>query len=87
MFPLCLIAPIQIAHHQPSIYVLDTPGVLVPSIPDIETGLKLALAGLTFLNFVGNHLNVLSFEVSSCIFGSESFMYRLRCTLLIENIK
>lgn len=36
---------VQIAH-QPSIYVLDTPGVLVPSIPDIETGLKLALAGL-----------------------------------------
>lgn len=35
---------IQIAH-QPSIYVLDTPGVLVPSIPDIETGLKLAAAG------------------------------------------
>ncbi|KAL3370560.1 hypothetical protein AABB24_007554 [Solanum stoloniferum] len=31
--------------HQPSIYVLDTPGVLVPSIPGIETGLKLALAG------------------------------------------
>ena len=35
---------LQIAQ-QPSIYVLDTPGVLVPSIPDIETGLKLALAG------------------------------------------
>ncbi|XP_058186596.1 uncharacterized protein LOC131303652 [Rhododendron vialii] len=30
---------------KPSIYVLDTPGVLVPSMPDIETGLKLALAG------------------------------------------
>lgn len=38
------IAGFKIAHH-PSIYVLDTPGVLVPSIPDIETGLKLALAG------------------------------------------
>ncbi|XP_062096329.1 short integuments 2, mitochondrial-like [Humulus lupulus] len=38
------IASFKIAH-QPSIYVLDTPGVLVPSIPDIETGLKLALAG------------------------------------------
>nr|POE73547.1 short integuments 2, mitochondrial [Quercus suber] len=34
----------QIAH-QPSIYVLDIPGVLVPSIPNIETELKLALAG------------------------------------------
>nr|POE61634.1 short integuments 2, mitochondrial [Quercus suber] len=31
--------------HQPSIYVLETPDVLVPSIPDIETELKLALAG------------------------------------------
>ncbi|XP_022156770.1 short integuments 2, mitochondrial isoform X2 [Momordica charantia] len=38
------IAGYKIAH-QPSIYVLDTPGVLVPSIQDIETGLKLALAG------------------------------------------
>jgi ribosome biogenesis GTPase A len=27
--------------------VLDTPGVLVPSIPDMETGLKLALTGYT----------------------------------------
>lgn len=35
---------LQIAQ-RPSIYVLDTPGVLVPSIADIETGLKLALAG------------------------------------------
>ncbi|KAA0056164.1 short integuments 2 [Cucumis melo var. makuwa] len=38
------IAGYKIAH-QPSIYVLDTPGVLVPSIQDTETGLKLALAG------------------------------------------
>lgn len=38
------IAGFKIAH-KPSIYVLDTPGVLVPSIPDIETGLKLALTG------------------------------------------
>ena len=37
----------QIAH-QPSIYVLDTPGVLVPSIPNIEMGLKLAFAGQAF---------------------------------------
>uniref|UniRef100_A0A7N0UMT2 G domain-containing protein n=1 Tax=Kalanchoe fedtschenkoi TaxID=63787 RepID=A0A7N0UMT2_KALFE len=39
--------------HQPSIYVLDTPGVLVPSIPDIETGLKLALAGSVKDSVVG----------------------------------
>lgn len=31
-------------------YVLDTPGVLVPNINDIETGLKLSLTGST------NHL-------------------------------
>ncbi|XP_075638487.1 uncharacterized protein LOC142610541 isoform X3 [Castanea sativa] len=37
------IAGYKIAH-QPSTYVLETPGVLVPSIPDIETELKLALA-------------------------------------------
>lgn len=51
----------QIAH-KPSIYVLDTPGVLVPSISDIETGLKLALAGtasieiIFLINFLFNHL-------------------------------
>nr|XP_023929466.1 short integuments 2, mitochondrial-like [Quercus suber] len=32
--------------HQPSIYVLETPGVLVPSILDIETEPKLAFAVL-----------------------------------------
>uniref|UniRef100_A0A7N2M1Y7 Uncharacterized protein n=1 Tax=Quercus lobata TaxID=97700 RepID=A0A7N2M1Y7_QUELO len=40
--------------HQPCIYVLDTPGVLVPSILDIKTGLKLALVG-TALHW--KHLN------------------------------
>ncbi|KAK7285624.1 hypothetical protein RJT34_20400 [Clitoria ternatea] len=38
---------------KPSIYVLDTPGVLVPSISDIETGLKLALAGSVKDSVVG----------------------------------
>ncbi|KAK2632590.1 hypothetical protein EUGRSUZ_L01356 [Eucalyptus grandis] len=46
------VAGFKIAHH-PSIYVLDTPGVLVPSIPDIETGLKLALAGSVKDSVVG----------------------------------
>ncbi|GMH08160.1 hypothetical protein Nepgr_010000 [Nepenthes gracilis] len=46
------IAGYKIAH-QPSIYVLDTPGVLVPSIPNIETGLKLALAGCVKDSVVG----------------------------------
>ncbi|XP_050230594.1 short integuments 2, mitochondrial [Mercurialis annua] len=46
------IAGYKIAN-QPSIYVLDTPGVLVPSIPDIETGLKLALAGSVKDSVVG----------------------------------
>lgn len=46
------IAGYKIAH-QPSIYVLDTPGVLVPSIADIETGLKLALAGSVKDSVVG----------------------------------
>ncbi|TYH32061.1 hypothetical protein ES288_A01G221500v1 [Gossypium darwinii] len=39
--------------HQPSIYVLDTPGVLVPNIPNIEIGLKLALAGSVKDSVVG----------------------------------
>ncbi|XP_019059749.1 PREDICTED: short integuments 2, mitochondrial [Tarenaya hassleriana] len=46
------IAGFKIAH-RPSIYVLDTPGVLVPSIPDVETGLKLALAGSVKDSVVG----------------------------------
>ncbi|KAI3869695.1 hypothetical protein MKX03_011892 [Papaver bracteatum] len=46
------IAGFKIAHH-PSIYVLDTPGILVPSIPDIETGLKLALTGSVKDSVVG----------------------------------
>ncbi|KAH6772148.1 P-loop containing nucleoside triphosphate hydrolases superfamily protein [Perilla frutescens var. frutescens] len=46
------IAGFKIAH-QPSIYVLDTPGVLVPSIPDIETGLKLTAAGSVKDSVVG----------------------------------
>ncbi|KAK1366188.1 short integuments 2, mitochondrial [Heracleum sosnowskyi] len=46
------IAGYKIANH-PSIYVLDTPGVLVPSIPDIETGLKLALTGSVKDSVVG----------------------------------
>ncbi|XP_073013466.1 short integuments 2, mitochondrial [Typha latifolia] len=46
------IAGYKIANH-PSIYVLDTPGVLVPSIPDMETGLKLALTGAVKDSVVG----------------------------------
>ncbi|KAG8367887.1 hypothetical protein BUALT_Bualt16G0119300 [Buddleja alternifolia] len=46
------IAGFKIAH-QPSIYVMDTPGVLVPSISDIETGLKLAAAGSVKDSVVG----------------------------------
>ncbi|KAH6795254.1 P-loop containing nucleoside triphosphate hydrolases superfamily protein [Perilla frutescens var. hirtella] len=46
------IAGFKIAH-QPSIYVLDTPGVLVPSIPDVETGLKLTAAGSVKDSVVG----------------------------------
>ena len=42
---------LQIAH-QPIIYVLDTPGVLVPSILDIKTGLKLALVGIILLQII-----------------------------------
>ncbi|KAG0485826.1 hypothetical protein HPP92_009905 [Vanilla planifolia] len=46
------IAGYKISKH-PSIYVLDTPGVLVPSVQDIETGLKLALTGAIKDSVVG----------------------------------
>lgn len=42
----------KIGHH-PSIFVLDTPGVLARSIPDVETGLKLALTGALEDSIVG----------------------------------
>ncbi|KAK6941807.1 hypothetical protein RJ641_027184, partial [Dillenia turbinata] len=42
---VCICADSQIAH-QPSIYVQDTPGVLIPCIPDIEMGLNHALVVL-----------------------------------------
>lgn len=42
----------KIGHH-PSIFVLDTPGVPARSIPDVETGLKLALTGALEDSIVG----------------------------------
>jgi hypothetical protein len=40
---------------------LDTPGVLVPNIDNIDTGLKLALTGnnLSFDSSVGHEIKVL----------------------------
>lgn len=76
---------VQIAH-QPSIYVLDTPGVLVPSIPDIETGLKLALSGKSFpldlsqeKIFLMLYMTVHQFETMVLGFNSvrESQMFKL----------
>ncbi|XP_057840822.1 short integuments 2, mitochondrial isoform X2 [Cryptomeria japonica] len=46
------IAGFKIAN-RPSIYVLDTPGILVPNIPDIDTGLKLSLTGAIKDSIVG----------------------------------
>eukprot|EP00250_Pteridium_aquilinum_P008550 c18029_g1_i1 orf=131-1039(-) len=40
-------------HNKPSIFVLDTPGVLVPNISDLDTGLKLALTGAIKDSVVG----------------------------------
>ncbi|XP_066285935.1 mitochondrial ribosome-associated GTPase 1-like [Branchiostoma lanceolatum] len=38
---------------RPSIFLLDTPGVLSPNIPDVETGFKLALVGAIKDHLVG----------------------------------
>ncbi|KAH7430023.1 hypothetical protein KP509_09G078800 [Ceratopteris richardii] len=40
-------------HSKPSIFILDTPGVLVPNISDLDTGLKLALTGAIKDSVVG----------------------------------
>ncbi|XP_068225605.1 mitochondrial ribosome-associated GTPase 1 isoform X2 [Palaemon carinicauda] len=61
---------IKVCEH-PQVFLLDTPGILLPKIPDVETGLKLAVAAtikdhlvgetsiadylLYFLNNRGNH--------------------------------
>lgn len=39
--------------HEPSVFLIDTPGILTPSVPDIETGMKLALCGCMPDHFVG----------------------------------
>lgn len=31
--------------HSPPVYIYDTPGILTPSIPDVETGMRLAVCG------------------------------------------
>uniref|UniRef100_A0A336KH73 Mitochondrial GTPase 1 n=1 Tax=Culicoides sonorensis TaxID=179676 RepID=A0A336KH73_CULSO len=40
----------------PKVYLLDTPGILTPSITDTEQGLKLALCGCTLDHLVGDEL-------------------------------
>ena len=39
--------------HNPNLFVIDTPGILTPSIPDVETGMKLSLCGCLNDSFVG----------------------------------
>ncbi|KAG5322054.1 MTG1 GTPase, partial [Acromyrmex heyeri] len=41
---------------EPVVYLIDTPGILAPSINDIHTGFKLALVGCLQDHVVGSHL-------------------------------
>jgi ribosome biogenesis GTPase A len=41
----------------PLVYLLDTPGILTPTVPDVETGLRLALCG-KLLPFFGNTVTI-----------------------------
>lgn len=41
---------------KPALYVVDTPGVMLPNIPSAETGLKLALTGAIKDDVVGKEL-------------------------------
>ncbi|XP_062509611.1 mitochondrial ribosome-associated GTPase 1-like isoform X2 [Corticium candelabrum] len=43
-------------HDDPRVYMLDTPGVMLPDIQDIETGMKLAAVGALQDHVVGEHL-------------------------------
>jgi ribosome biogenesis GTPase A len=43
-------------HDKPRIYVLDTPGVMLPHIQDVEMGLKLAAVGVLQDHLVGEKL-------------------------------
>jgi ribosome biogenesis GTPase A len=48
-YPHCCYCYVQVSGFQvaaqPTIYVLDTPGVMMPAVPSDEIGFKLALAG------------------------------------------
>ena len=52
-----LFVKLQIAH-QPSIYALDTLGVLVPTIFDIETRLILALADTILMQIISLEISL-----------------------------
>jgi hypothetical protein len=66
----------------PLIYLLDTPGILTPNVPDVETGLRLALCGktLTFLHYVRSWviMVVLSFTEYSLILYQCSLPRKIR---------
>lgn len=44
-----------LVHFDPEIYLVDTPGILTPNIPNIETGMKLSLCGCLPDHLVGEH--------------------------------
>ncbi|XP_031503010.1 DAR GTPase 2, mitochondrial isoform X1 [Nymphaea colorata] len=48
------ISSFKIASH-PNIYILDTPGILAPEIPDSETGSKLAITGAIKDHLIGEY--------------------------------
>ncbi|XP_032679321.1 mitochondrial GTPase 1 [Odontomachus brunneus] len=40
----------------PTVYLIDTPGILIPTIKDIHTGFKLALVGCLQDHVIGSHI-------------------------------
>ncbi|RLU15060.1 hypothetical protein DMN91_012947 [Ooceraea biroi] len=57
----------------PTIYLLDTPGILIPTIQDVHTGLKLALVGCMQDHVVGSH--TLADYLLFWLNGNERFEY------------
>jgi ribosome biogenesis GTPase A len=63
----------------PKMFVLDTPGVMTPSIPSAEVAMKLALVGTLPDHFIGERLIVdyLLYKLNQCELYSYVDFYRL----------
>ena len=58
----------------PKIFLLDTPGIMMPNIRNIETGMKLALCGMYFNLIIYFKVRLINFYPSTFLQGDISKM-------------